>query len=311
MWRCIILVFLCSLAPTGLVFAESSPLSANQWSVQSSSGDVSTAAVGTDRWQRLETGHVLTSPFTIRTGPTGQVVLVRGDDTVLVSPGSELEVQAARYSDAGLITRILQSIGSLVYKVEKRTRQRFEVETPYLVSVVKGTTFTISVSKRDTVVSLQEGSLEVLSIDGSQRALMEPGEIARTIQGMRGIDVINVQPQRSQWGSWHPANTKRDAGHRTKPGSNVARVHASVHARHSSDRSGSATGLPHTPHGRSDTPHRLSSHTPPGLSRTPPGLSRTLLEIYRTRPGESRHVRSELFVIPPELSERIPPGLNK
>jgi len=308
MWRCIILVFLCSFTPFRLVLADSSPPSANEWSVQASSGDVSATAVGTNGRQRLETGRILTAPFTIRTGPTGQVVLVRGDDTVLVSPGSELEVQAASPSDAGLVTHILQSLGSLVYQVEKRARQRFEVETPYLVSVVKGTTFTISVTEHDAVVSLQEGSLEILGIDGSHRALMEPGEIARTIQGTRGIEVINVEPQRSQWGSWHPANIKRDAGDSTKSELNVARRHAPTHTAHSPGRSDSAPGMKHTSHGRSDTPHGIS-HVSPGLSRTPyglsrisPELSRISSEISRTAPGRTR--------TPPRLS-RTPPGRNK
>jgi len=313
---CTIFVFLCSFISSGLALADSGALSANDWGVQSSSGDVFTTPGGTDGQRRLETGQLLTAPFSIRTGPTGQVTLVRGDDAVLVSPGSELEVQAATQSEAGLVTRILQSIGSLVYQVEKRAKQRFEVETPYLVSVVKGTTFTISVTKRDAVVSLQEGSLEILGIDGSHRALMEPGEIARTIQGARGIEVINAVPQRSQWGSWHPANAKIDAGDSAKSGLHVARTHAPARTKHSPDRSDSAPGKKHTPHGQSRTPHGISQVSP-GVSRTPPGRSRISSEFSRTPPVRSRIppvVRSltapGLSRTPPGLS-RTPPGRNK
>jgi hypothetical protein len=192
---------------------------------------------------------------------------------LLVAPESVIEVRATRRSDAGLITRILQSIGSLVYEVEKRPQQRFEVETPYLVSVVKGTTFTISVTEREAVVSLEEGSLEILGKDGAHRGLMRPGEIARSKQGTNHIEMSNAQSQRSQWGSWHPANAKQNVGGSKRRGLDVARMQVPAHALHSPGLSGSAPGRTGFAPGRSGFAPGLSGSAP-GLSGTAPGLNK-------------------------------------
>ena len=291
MWRFTILVFLCSVSVSRLALADPGSLSANKWTVQSSAGDVSAATTGPDNWRSIKPGQTLTAPFSIRTAATGQAILIRGDDTLLVAPKSVIEVRAASHSDAGLITRILQTIGSLVYQVEKRPRQRFEVETPYLVSVVKGTTFTISATEHETLVSLEEGSLEVLSNDGTHRGLMKPGEMARSKQGANRIEVSNVQLQRSQWGSWHPANARRGAGGSKRRGLDVARMQVPAHALHSPGLSGTAPGLSGFALGRSGIAPGRSGIAPgrsgitPGLSGTAPGLSGTAPGLSGTAPG--------------------------
>lgn len=100
--------------------AESSSPSANQWTVQSRSGEVFFASARTDEWQNPEARQVLSASFTIRTGATGETVLVRGEDALLIAPESRIEVQGAEHStDSGLVTRIPQAIGSLVYQVER------------------------------------------------------------------------------------------------------------------------------------------------------------------------------------------------
>ena len=300
MWRFTAIIFLCSVAVSRLALADPGALSSNDWTVRSSSGDVSAATVGPDNWRSIKTGKTLTAPFSIRTAATGQAILIRGDDTLLVAPQSVIEVRAASHSDAGLITRILQSIGSLVYQVEKRPQQRFEVKTPYLVSVVKGTTFTISVTEREAVVSLEEGSLEILGKDGAHRGLLKPGEIARSKQGTNHIEMSNAQAQRSQWGAWHPANTKRDAGNSKRRGLDVARMQVPAHALHSPGlsgsapgRSGFAPGLSGSAPGRSGFAPGLSGSAPgrsgfaPGLSGTAPGRSGFAPGLSGTAPGRS------------------------
>lgn len=291
MWRFTIIVFLCSLTVSRLALADPGSLSINEWTVQSSSGDVFAATIGPDNWRTIKPGQTLTAPFSVRTAVTGQAILIRGDDTLLVAPKSVIEVRAARHSDAGLITRILQTIGSLVYQVEKRPRQRFEVETPYLVSVVKGTTFTISVTEHETLVSLEEGSLEVLSNDGTHRGLMKPGEMARSKQGANHIEVSNAQLQRSQWGAWHPANTRRGVRDSKRRGLDVARMQVPAHALHSPGLSGTAPGLSGFAPGLSGFAPGRSGIAPgrsgitPGLSGTAPGLSGTAPGLSGTAPG--------------------------
>ena len=81
---------------------------------------------------------------TIRTGRNGRVLLVRGEETILISPNSVIGLPTEKKD--GLATTILQQAGSILLEVEKRNVKHFEVETPYLAAVVKGTQFRVSVN---------------------------------------------------------------------------------------------------------------------------------------------------------------------
>ncbi len=317
MWRSVVRALFIALVFASSASADSSSPSANRWTVQFHSGDVSVSSVGATDWRTPEPGQVLSAPFHIRTGATGEMILLRGEDTLLVSPESRIEVRAVEHSpDIGLVTRIQQAVGSLVYQVEKRSRQRFEVHTPYLVSVVKGTTFTISVTEHDTSVSLNEGSLEVLSKDGLHRALLKPGEIARHEKGMGAIRVSDGTLKQSQWGAWHPANARHDTAgdKRSRPDVSLWR-----HAPHASGtapgrsgtapgRSGIAPGRSGTAPGRSGTaPGR--SGTAPGRSGIAPGRSGTAPGRSGIAPGRSGMLRGRSGMAPGRSG--IAPGKNK
>ena len=83
---------------------------------------------------------------TIRTGRNGRVLLKRGEETILISPNSVVGVPAEKKE--GLSTTIVQQAGSILLEVEKRNVKHFEVETPYLAAVVKGTQFRVTVERR-------------------------------------------------------------------------------------------------------------------------------------------------------------------
>ncbi len=54
----------------------------------------------------------------------------------------------------GLSTTIVQQAGSILLEVEKRNVRHFEVETPYLAAVVKGTQFRVSVNAASTRIDV-------------------------------------------------------------------------------------------------------------------------------------------------------------
>ena len=54
----------------------------------------------------------------------------------------------------GLSTTIMQQAGSILLEVEKRNVKHFEVETPYLAAVVKGTQFRVTVNAGSTSVDV-------------------------------------------------------------------------------------------------------------------------------------------------------------
>src|SRR4029450_10398803 len=109
---------------------------------------------------------------TVRTGRTGRVLLKRGDEIILVAPNSVVGVPAQKKE--GLSTTIMQQAGSILLDVEKRNVKHFEVETPYLAAVVKGTQFRVTVDAGKTTVEVVRGQVEVADFKAGQvRALIE------------------------------------------------------------------------------------------------------------------------------------------
>lgn len=127
------------------------------------------------------------------TGKDGHAVLVRGKDIVKVAPNTRLVLPVLGTDEKG-VTRVQQPIGSTLYNIEHREDGRFEVHTPYLVSVVKGTTFNIQVTIDSTVVSLIEGKLLVSTPDGKHSVILEPGQAA--IKTKQGNEIL-LQDQQS------------------------------------------------------------------------------------------------------------------
>ncbi|MGZ3292816.1 MAG: FecR domain-containing protein, partial [Xanthobacteraceae bacterium] len=113
------------------------------WRVSKSSGEVWTTTSGAQQ-ASLTQEDVLKPGDTIRTGRNGRVLLVRGEETILVSPNSVIGLPTEKKD--GLSTTILQQAGSVLLEVEKRNVKHFEVETPYLAAVVKGTQFRVTVN---------------------------------------------------------------------------------------------------------------------------------------------------------------------
>ncbi len=81
---------------------------------------------------------------TVRTGRNGRVLLVRGEESILIAPNSVVGLPSEKKE--GLATTIKQQAGSILLEVEKKSVKHFEVETPYLAAVVKGTQFRVTVS---------------------------------------------------------------------------------------------------------------------------------------------------------------------
>src|SRR5215218_5196887 len=157
------------------------------WTVHRSSGEVS--LTGSDVQQAsLKQEDVLKPGDTIRTGRTGRVLLKRGDEMILVSPNSVVGVPAQKKE--GLSTTILQQAGSILLDVEKRNVQHYEVETPYLAAVVKGTQFRVTVGATSTSVDVIRGQVEVADFRSGQIAQVKPGQHATSfVSGNGGLSL--------------------------------------------------------------------------------------------------------------------------
>ncbi|MGY3074832.1 ferric-dicitrate binding protein FerR (iron transport regulator) [Bradyrhizobium sp. LM6.10] len=157
------------------------------WSVGKTTGDVWVATNGAQQVS-LNQQEALKPGDTIRTGRNGRVLLVRGEETILISPNSVVGLPAEKKE--GLSTTIIQQAGSILLEVEKRNVKHFEVETPYLAAVVKGTQFSVTVNAGSTKVGVLRGQVEVSDFKTGQIAQVMPGQAATAFEhGKPGISL--------------------------------------------------------------------------------------------------------------------------
>jgi hypothetical protein len=172
-------------ASAGAIAAEN-----DIWSVRKSSGEV---WVATDeaRQVSLRQDETLKPGDTIRTGRNGRVLLVRGEETILVAPNSVVGLPLEKKD--GLSTTITQQAGSILLDVEKRNVKHFEVETPYLAAVVKGTQFSVTVNATGTRVDVRRGQVEVSDFKSGQIAQVMPGQTATSFtHGKSGLSLTGT-----------------------------------------------------------------------------------------------------------------------
>ncbi len=151
------------------------PLKSHVWSVNSLSGD---AFLTTTAGQQtaLSEGAILNPGINIRTGQNGRVLLVRGQETILIASNSAIGIPTDVAK--GMSTIINQWAGSILLAVETRNEKHFEVITPYLAAAVKGTRFRVTVNKDDTSVEVLRGQVEVADYKSGQYAIVSSGQTA-------------------------------------------------------------------------------------------------------------------------------------
>src|SRR4051812_21542369 len=179
--RALVVAFV--LAATSATFAADG----GDWTVSKSSGEVWLG--GSDVQQAsLKQEDVLKPGDTVRTGRNGRVLLKRGEETILVSPNSVVGVPAEKKD--GMSTTIMQRAGSILLDVEKRNVKHFEVETPYLAAVVKGTQFRVTVNAGKTTVDVVRGQVEVADFKSGQIAQIMAGQHATAFaHGKAGLSL--------------------------------------------------------------------------------------------------------------------------
>ncbi|MCZ6467932.1 MAG: FecR domain-containing protein, partial [Alphaproteobacteria bacterium] len=161
------------------------------WAVTQASGDVRhrTGGFFSTEWQKLRVGDVVGAAAEIRTGRNSRVVLRHRKTTITATSESRLALPGgAAFSGA---YRVLQSLGTLLYNIKERAAgmAAFEVETPYLVALVKGTVFTVNASAEEASVQLSEGVVRVQPTRGGKGATLAAGQTARVTRAS-DTDVI-------------------------------------------------------------------------------------------------------------------------
>jgi hypothetical protein len=154
----------------------------NVWRVTKASGDISIEAAGAQPVALTPTASINPGD-TIRTGANGRVLLQRGAETMMISPNSVVGVPKPKAGSA-VTTTILQQSGTILLNVEKKNVQHFEVATPYLAAVVKGTEFRVTVGEKNSRVEVLRGQVQVTDYKSGQRALVNREQVAAvSLQG--------------------------------------------------------------------------------------------------------------------------------
>lgn len=125
--------------------------------VKEVTGDVTIKAAGGE--QRATVGMVFSAPAEVRTSSNGTMLLADAETTLRISANSVVVIPSSA-QPSGMIDRILQRSGSVLYNVNSRKGRPFAVETALLTSVVKGTLFSEragSVRRRGTAGGILGG----------------------------------------------------------------------------------------------------------------------------------------------------------
>ncbi|CAN7194625.1 FecR family protein [Bosea sp. LjRoot9] len=151
----------------------------NLWRIAKVSGEAWVSGSGVQPASAAQQAE-LRPGDSIRTGRNGRVLLVRGAESILISANSAISLPEA--GRPGMST-VIQQAGSILLEVEKRNVQHFEVETPYLAAVVKGTRFSVSLQGGQAKVDVVRGQVQVSDFRSGQFALVLPGQSARASFG--------------------------------------------------------------------------------------------------------------------------------
>lgn len=175
----ILLVVFLAFSSTALAGAR------GDWTVVQSAGEV---VILVDGYQKaaVDPRAALQEGTIIATGKSGRAVVRRGDEQIIVQPNTRLKLT----NGSTATTRFMQSTGSALYRIGKKRAPHFQVDTPYLAAIVKGTIFTVTVDGEHADVSVTEGAVEVSSNAGAAVTLVKPGMSARVGQDdHRNIDL--------------------------------------------------------------------------------------------------------------------------
>lgn len=174
-------------AVAALLSTTSAMAATSGWVISEASGNVVITRDGKTmagkKGARLDEGDL------VQTASKSRAVLVRGSEYVVVSPKAKLKI--AEPEKAGQVTQIFQYLGNALFKIEKKSKPHFGVETPYMAAVVKGTTFNVFVSEEGTSVQVTEGAVEVITADDLEAALLTPG-IVGVVEAGRVEDLVVI-----------------------------------------------------------------------------------------------------------------------
>jgi hypothetical protein len=175
-------IFILALAAasisSGGTAADEASAAAGAWFVADLQGSAFTRPGDAPavQWRPLRKGMPIAAGSVLRTGADGRLVVANRRDRIRLAPNSELELPGEIEGDP--VTRVIHWIGTVVFDIGKRPAPQFEVNTPYLVAIVKGTQFTTTVSDAGATIKVTEGLVGVSSARGGASVDLGAGQAA-------------------------------------------------------------------------------------------------------------------------------------
>jgi hypothetical protein len=149
------------------------PALAADWVVTRLRGNAEILVDGS--WQPLRRGDVVGNEQMLRTLAGGHAELKR--DNEIVTLGSNTEIRIRDEAERGYTT-VLQDFGRVEVDAEARRVRHFEVRTPYLAAVVKGTHFVVTSGTEGASVAVDRGAVSVLSVASERSTTIKAGQTA-------------------------------------------------------------------------------------------------------------------------------------
>lgn len=169
------------IAITTLFMSGAAHAAPPPWTLSEKSGSVKVLRAGVSKV--AISGGQLRAGDVIATGAKSQAVLVRGGEYVVVSPNSRLRI--SKPAKDGGVVQFFKEMGSALFRIDKKATPHFGVKTPYMAAVVKGTTFSVTVTDSGAAVQVTEGAVQVATLDGGATQLLSPGMIGVVEDGQR------------------------------------------------------------------------------------------------------------------------------
>lgn len=165
--------FLATLALGALGFGGAVPARADDWKIVNIEGDVLVFFHG--QWNPLRMGDIVADDAVIRSLANGTALFTRDRERILIAPDTQIQIydrMGQRY------TTVVQRFGTVGVEANIENVRHFEVRTPYLAAVVKGTIFGVHSDAQGAEVSVRRGEVGVSATDGSGHADVHVGQSA-------------------------------------------------------------------------------------------------------------------------------------
>jgi hypothetical protein len=157
----------------------------------------------------------------LTTGSGGALVLSRGEDLVTMAENSRIVIVNPQPSGATLID---QPYGNVDYHVTKEVRPHFEVDTPLLATIVKGTTFSVAAGPSQNAVTVSEGRVVAKNRSTGASASVGAGQMGAVGNSAKNVNV-GAAPAKGAGAAGNPAgaspNSNKTKGNKSKSNSDA------------------------------------------------------------------------------------------